>query len=716
MNSPTRGLGRLAPLLEPKSIAVVGASDKGVTVRTKADLDRVGFVGPVYPVNPRRDEVWGGPCYPSLSALPETPDHVILNVPAAAIPQALTDAIAAGVGSVAIHASGFTEGGHGEGAGLAEEVRRIAAATDIPVSGGSFGGIFRHSVKAMTISLSRVEGERAGTVALVGQSGGMMMFTYEALFDRGIRANTVVASGSELVLSSADYVAALLEDDGTTVVGCFIESIKSLETFKDACLRARELGKHVVVLKAGASPEGRAAAMAHTGSVVGSLEAFEALARELGVICVHTTDEFVDALELASRVSHFPGARIGVVSHSGGLKDLIMDYCSELGITLPSYEQSTLDKAGELLGETGASLGNPLDTGFPGLTNPDLYARCVELVAADPNVDIILVQEELPRSTAKPREAVYLRQLNEQVRTGALHGKPVGTMSLASYSLTDHAREIRDELSDIFVLQEARRALKIVTAAGRAATLAPRAPARAPHPELVAIRARLESLRGPAPVTLSENDSKQLLAAYGVPVTNDRLASSADEAVKAADELGFPVVLKISGAALSHKSEIGGVLLDLQTEADVRAGWDQLAEAASRVAPEDAPQVLVSEFVSGGTELVLGLSHDSEVGPVLAIGSGGIAVEILDDVVVGLPPFTEQTAAELLGRTKAGKLVGGYRNTVRNVAAVHAAMVALGDLALDLSGLVAAVDINPLTVTATRATALDALVVLAPKA
>ncbi|MFD0853141.1 hypothetical protein ACFQ07_12950, partial [Actinomadura adrarensis] len=222
------------------------------------------------------------------------------------------------------------------------------------------------------------------------------------------------------------------------------------------------------------------------GSVVGSLEAFEALAAELGVVVVHSEDEFVDAIELLLRTGGLPGPRLGVISHSGGLKDLVMDYASRLGIAFPALEDTTLAKVSGLLG-TGSSVGNPLDTGFPGLTNPDLYRQCVEAVAADPNVDVVLVQEELPRSTAKPREEKYLRQLSQQATNGDL-GKPVGAMSLVSYSLTDHARAVRDELDGIFVLQEASRALSVITKAGRAAKPAKHAERRAPHPDLTAIR------------------------------------------------------------------------------------------------------------------------------------------------------------------------------------------------------------------------------------
>lgn len=712
----TADSSRLDALLDPGNIVIVGATDKGPTDRTRNDLRRLGYEGEVYAVNPRRDELWGEVCYPTIGAVPAVPDHVILSVPARAIPDTLTAALAAGARSVAIHAVGFGEGGDPEGQALAERVRSIAATTDVPIAGPNFGGLFRLGSRTMTISLARTAQGSGSPVALVGQSGGVLMFTYEALFDRGIEPTTLIASGSELFLSSADYILDLVEDDSTSVIACFIESIKDLDTFADASRLARERGKQIVVLKVGASPEGRAAALAHTGSVVGSLRAFEALAAELGIVTVHTQDELVDAVELLLNTGGLPGPRIGVISHSGGLKDLVMDYASRASITFPRFEQSTLDHLASLLGP-GSSLGNPLDTGFPGLSNPDVYRQCVEAVAADPNVDVVLVQEELPRTPHKQREERYLRNLSALTRGENPLPKPVGSMSLSSYSLTDHARAVRAELPGVFILQEASRALSVITKAGNAALPAPARPDHVPSPHAASLRAELGALQlEGAPVSLSEFDSKRIIAAYGIPTTAERTADTADAAVAAAEEIGYPVVLKISAAQLTHKSELGGVLLDLGTPEQVREGFE-LLEARLRAAdPSVAVEVLVAECITGGLELMLGVQRDSEIGSVVAVGSGGVTVELFDDVAVGIPPFTAESAGHLVASTKAGTIVAGYRGRELDQRGVVDAVVALGALAHDLGELIEAVDINPLTVHRDRVCALDALVVLAPKA
>lgn len=702
----------LGPLMAPENIVIIGATDKGPTDKANKDLVRLGYSGPVYPVNPRREELWGRPCFPSIAEVPERPGHVIISVPAAFVPNALREVIDRQATSIAIHAVGFGEGGDPEGLALGEEIRRIAAGTDIPIAGPNFGGLFRLDASVMTMSLARVGQDGGSPVALVGQSGGVLMFTYEALMDRGVEPTTVVASGSELSLSCADYIHHLASDPATEVIGCFVESIKDVETFRAGCELARRNGKRVVVLKVGASPEGREAALAHTGSVVGSLRAFEALAAELGVVVVHNQDELVDAIELLLHAGSLAGPRIGVVSHSGGLKDLLMDYASELGVSFPKLEQSTLDRLDALLG-AGSSLGNPLDSGFPGLSNPEIHQQCVRLVAADPNVDIVLVQDELPRTEAKAREERYLRNLSAMTQGADPLPVPVGAISLTSYSLTDHARAVRRELPGIFVLQEARRALSVVTKAGRAAASARSRPEHVPHPEAEGIRAwiRAHQAEGRA-TTLDEYTSKELLRRYGIPTTSDVRATTPEDAVAAADAMGYPVVLKISSETLTHKSDIGGVLLNLPDADAVRAGVETLRANLAAADPEADLEVLVAEFVSGGAELMLGLAQDAEAGPVVATGSGGVTVELFDDVAVGLPPFTAETAAAVLGRTKAGTLVTGFRGTSLDHAGVVEAIQALGRLAVDLDGLIEAIDINPLNVSENRVIALDALVVL----
>lgn len=702
----------LSPLFTPDNVVIIGASDRGPTDKAQQDLTRLGFAGKIYPVNPRREELWGAPCFKSIADIPDRPGLVIISVPAKMVPAALREAIAVEARAIAIHAVGFGEGGDPEGLALGAEIRAIADETQIPIAGPNFGGLFRLDSSMMTISLARTGADGGSKVALVGQSGGVLMFTYEALMDRGVEPSTLVASGSEMSLSCAQYIKHLATDEGTEVIGCFIESIKDVAAFSEAAELVRANGKRLVVLKVGASPEGRKAALAHTGSVVGSLRAFEALAAELGVVVVHTQDELVDAIELLLNAGTLPGPRIGIVSHSGGLKDLLMDYASAQGIAFPKLDSSTIEALDAILG-AGSSVGNPLDSGFPGLSNPDIYEQCVRLMAADPNIDVVLVQEELPRGPHKVREEKYLRNLSAMATGQQPLGKPVGSMSLSSYSLTDHARAVRKELPGVYVLQEASRALSVITKAGRAEAAARTRPAHEAHPEAARIRAEIAAKAVPGKAaSLSEFDSKALLREYGIPTTSEVRTDNLEETVAAAESIGYPVVLKLSSETLTHKSDIGGVLLNLRDAQEVRDGYATLEKNLAAVQPDAVLEVLVAEFVSGGTELMLGLAQDAEAGPVVAVGSGGVTVELFDDVAVGLPPFSRDSAAEVLARTKAGTLVTGFRGTSLDLEGVLAAIQGLGRLAVDLGGLIEAIDINPLNVSTDRVIALDALIVL----
>lgn len=702
----------LSPLFTPDNVVIIGASDRGPTDKAHKDLTRLGFAGKIYPVNPRREELWGAPCFKSIADIPERPGLVIISVPAKMVPAALREAIAVEARAIAIHAVGFGEGGDPEGLALGAEIREISEETQIPIAGPNFGGLFRLDSSVMTIALARTGADGGSKVALVGQSGGVLMFTYEALMDRGVEPSTLVASGSEMSLSCAQYIKHLATDEGTEVIGCFIESIKDVAAFSEAAELVRANGKRLVVLKVGASPEGRKAALAHTGSVVGSLRAFEALAAELGVVVVHTQDELVDAIELLLNAGTLPGPRIGIVSHSGGLKDLLMDYASAQSITFPKLDSSTTEALDAILG-AGSSVGNPLDSGFPGLSNPAIYEQCVRLMAADPNIDVVLVQEELPRGPHKVREEKYLRNLSAMAMGDKPLGKPVGSMSLSSYSLTDHSRTVRKELPGIFVLQEASRALSVITKAGRAAATARTRPGHEAHPEVARIRAELAAKAVPGQASsLSEFESKALLREYGIPTTSEVRAGSLEKTLAAAESIGYPVVLKLSSETLTHKSDIGGVLLNLKDAQEVRDGYATLEKNLAAVQPDAELEVLVAEFIAGGTELMLGLAQDAEAGPVVAVGSGGVTVELFDDVAVGLPPFNRDSAAEVLARTKAGTLVTGFRGTSLDHEGVLAAIQGLGRLAVDLEGLIEAIDINPLNVSTDRVIALDALIVL----
>jgi acetate---CoA ligase (ADP-forming) len=706
-------------LLCPDNIAIVGASDRpgSWSGGVKRALERAGFAGRVYPVNPRNATVWGGEiCYPSLRDLPERPDHVVVLVPGKAAAQTITEAGISGARSATVFSSGFGEGGDPEGRALGETLRRAIASAGIAVSGPNCNGNLAAPHRLLTIPDDRIRAVARGPAAIVGQSGGIIMALYRALASRAIAVSYALTSGNELGLCSADYIRYLVDDPDIKVIGCFIEAIRHADEFKSACEYARDGGKPIVAVKIGGSQESRKAALAHTGSLAGSLACFDAVAETLGVIRVNTLDEMVETIDYFAHATPPRGPRLGALTFSGGLKGLMLESATRNGLTFPALQAETTARLAEVLG-VGTSLGNPLDGGFTALSSAESYFRIIDILRSDPGIDALLVQEELPAAPGTNAKTENLRQVDALVRKG---GKPIAVVSMISYGFTDHARGFRAELKHLPVLQEVDKALKAVAAAGRYGALrglSNDAPVAQPSaPERAAIAAALARARptGDGRSLLNEADAKALLRAYGIRTPREAVASGLDAALRAAREIGYPLVLKLVAADIQHKSDIGGVVLDIRDDDALHAGYARIAENLARARPGAAlEQVLLAQQVAGGVELVLGVQRDPEIGPVVMFGTGGVLLELRPDVSFGAVPLSRWQAQAMLKRTSAGALLQGYRGAPpADQESVLSAMLALARLAHDLGDRIESIDINPFVAMPAGALALDALVVL----
>ena len=368
----------------------------------------------------------------------------------------------------------------------------------------------------------------------------------------------------------------------------------------------------------------------------------------------------------------------------------------------------------------GTSLGNPLDGGFTVLSSRESYFRIIDILLADPDIDALLVQEELPAASGTNAKTENLRQVDQ---LAALGSKPIAVVSMISYMFTDHTRAFRAELEHLPVLQEVDKALKAVAAAGRygalRAQLRRQAPARDTTPaERAAIATALHRRvpTGDGRALLNEADSKELLRAYGIATPREAVAAGADEAVRAAKSVGYPLVLKIVAADVQHKSDIGGVILGIKTDDELRAAYARLEQNLARARPGTRlEQVLLAQQIAGGLELVLGVQRDPEVGPVLMFGSGGVLLELSRDVSFGAVPLPDWQAQAMLERTSAGRLLQGYRGAPPcDQESVLAALTGLGRLTRDLGDEIESIDVNPLVAlpAGQGAMALDALIVL----
>jgi acetate---CoA ligase (ADP-forming) len=705
---------KVAALTEPRNAVLVGASDRpgSWAARVWRNLKRYDFPKPAYLINPRRTEIFNERCYPDFQSLPEPPDHLVVLVPAPGVPELLRSGAAAGARSATVFSSGFGEAFDKDAAKLGRELADVIAETGLAVSGPNCMGNICAKSSFVTLAEDRPLTLRQGPVALVGQSGGMMLFMNVALEERGMNAEYLITSGNEAGLSVPDYIAFFADQPELKVIIIYVEAISDLDKFKAACLHARAAGKSIVAVKLGQSEEGRSAAMAHTGSLAGSVEAFDAVAGELGVIRANTLDDAVEITELLAHTGAPGGRRIGAITLSGAFRGLLYDAAERHHLQFPTLADDTLAKLNAILG-VGSLVSNPIDGGFGVLTSADNYRASIAALQNDPNVDMILLQENLPREAGSDRAERYIAMGEEIAATAA--SKPIAFITPVTHSQSDYSRAIRARSPHVSFLLEANKALRTIESVARRDELerlaqpSPRVPATTAE---TAAASRVRALASAGTAALNEVDSKELLRAYGIAVPAEIATHSPDEAVSAAQQIGYPVVLKGVSARLPHKSDAGAVMLNLVSAHDVRAAYARITENAGRAGVEQLDAMLVCQQVSGGLELVLGLHRDPEMGLVVMAGSGGVLLELTKDVAFAVPPITRDKARAMIARTHAARLLAGYRGgNALDADAVAGALVALGRIAEDLDDVIQSVDINPFVVLPPGGIALDALFV-----
>ncbi len=704
-------------LLDPHNVVIVGATDKpgNWAQRCWRNLGRYGYGGSVYPLNPRREEVWGTRCYTGYSELPEPPDHLAVFVPAPFVEATLREGAAAGARSATVVSAGFDEAPDPVAVERGRQLSAAIAELGIAVSGPNCLGNFNGRAKFVTMTDNRPQRAEPGPIAIVGQSGGLVMALKRTLEERGMDVGYIVTSGNEAGLKTADYIEYFAADPQTRVIVSYLEAVREPHRFLAACAAAREAGKPVIVVKLGTSDNGRAAALAHTGALAGSIAAFDAIAGDAGAVRVATLDDVVEMAEYLLHARLPKGDGLGAMTFSGGLRGVLLDQAAAHGLSFPPLAAKTRKRLGKLLG-VGTVIGNPLDSGFGALTSRETYIRCVEAMLDDPGVDTLLLQEELLRSPEAGDKEHNMRAVNA---LAARARKPIAFVTMISHGLNDYARNLRDGLRHVAFLQEADKSLRtvrsVISYAMRSSKKAAAKRRDKPAPP-AAVRRLLEQTGDrPGPTPLSEVESKALLRAYGLRTPRERLAGSAAEAARVARAIGFPVVLKAVGADLTHKSDAGGVLLNNGTVSAVRQGHGTILRSVARKAKGVAIEgVLVAEQVAGDLELVIGASRDPEMGTMVMFGSGGVALELYRDVAFAAPTLDEAGVAALVARTRAARLIDGYRGApALDRKALVKALMAVSRLACDLGDRLESIDVNPFVLRRRGGIALDALVVLA---
>jgi len=719
--------GRLREFFAPRSIALVGASDNSGWARLiVASCTATGFAGTLTAVHPRATGAFGLPIVRSLRELPEPADLAFILTPAGAVESVLDEAGAAGIRNAVVLASGYREVG-ASGQAAEEAMVARAVANDITVLGPNCLGFINAHTRSAPYALTLPPPLTAGPVGVALQSGALASVVLTFAKAHAIGLSVLTSMGNESMMKTVDVLDYLIEDEATRVICLFLEEISDPARFARAAEKADRAGKPIVALKVGSSPAGQQAALAHTGSVAGDDAVADAALRQLNIIRVTSLEDLLTTGALLG-YSRWPrGRRMGVLTASGGSCDIIADAASAQGLRIPDFAPETAAALGAHL-PSFASAHNPLDvTGFSQLANLSgrtspltALEHALDITVNDPNLDFILFSGlSLPEARSPDEAAAAALEARVDWLAARMASSPIPVIQVGATCV---------DISPYGRQQLGQHGLNLlgglsagVSAIGHAVRwLERRGRVRVPAPRPARQQAGVATVAGPHRAQVSgawsEVQARELLAAAGVPVVPGGLATSASEAVRIAHRVGLPVALKVCSAQITHKSDIGGVVLGLGSADDVRAGYEKVRAAGAAVTGAVVDGVLVTPMRSGGTELLAGVTVDPAFGPVLAVGLGGIWVEVLRDTSLRLLPVDAAEVRLMLGELRGQPLLSGARGTEpANLDAVAMVIARLGEAALALGGTLRALEVNPLWVNGDQVEALDILVVTDPE-
>ena len=698
----------LQRFMAPKRVAFVGATEDlskfgGRCVRALIDF---GYPGEIYPVNPKRNEIFGLKCYASLADLPQVPDHVGIVLPGAGVCAVLEECVKKRVPFATVFSAGFAETGTEEGKAMQARAIGIARAGGLRFMGPNCNGMVNFVDAFAFTSTATIKGPRrpAGDLGVVSQSGGagqvnVMWRAQQA----GMNVSYQVSCGNDADLNLLDYMAFMVESERTKAVLVIAERIADGDKLRALARRAAELDKPILMVKVGRTEAGSRMAASHTGSVTGADEVSDAALRQMGIVRVEDTNELYETAMLLRTGKRAAGWHAAATSVSGGNLVMVADLGASVGIEFPDYSDATQAKLKDFLPGFSAT-SNPTDLTAAAIGRKDTFASVAQVMADDPAVDVLV-----PVITFSP--AAEIRSI---AGVSAASSKPVAILwtgrcsddaSLTPETLVAEGHAVyRDALPCMKSLRSAMRYAEFRRRLSRPA------PSRPNGVDVEAAKRLLEGLKG----SLTEAQSKALLACYGLPVTKEFLSTNKENAITLANQIAAPVALKIQSPDIPHKTESGAIRLNVSGDDAVRRAYDEVIAAAKAYKPQARIEgVLVQEMVAEGHEMLVGVSKDPTFGPVLTVGLGGIFAEILKDVAFRLPPVSLLEAQEMIEELRgAAQLKGARGQKPADIAALSACIERISWLAIDLRDRIEELDINPLRVLPEGARVVDALVVL----
>ncbi|MGZ3284008.1 MAG: acetate--CoA ligase family protein [Xanthobacteraceae bacterium] len=682
----------LGKLMNPRSVAIVGVSERPEAIGTRVlnNLRRIGFAGPVYPVNPRHAALHGLTCYPSLSALPERVDAAFLAVPSTSGPDLVDEAGRCGIPALFLNANGYADGDE-TGVKLQRRVEETAARYGIVICGPNNLGLINVHDRVAMWAPRHMKVLEPGSLGVISQSGSIALILSEDERDLGFAY--LVTAGNEAVATVADYLAAMVQDDRVKVILLFLETLRDPQAFAAAAVEARRRGKRIVALKLGASAEARALVQAHTGALAGEDRLYDAFLKALGIIRVRDLDEMLETAALLSMHSDpLPRGHAAMVTLSGGEAALIADIGSEYGLKFPTLAAETLARLRPAF-PPYSTINNPVDAWGLGF-NEERFKIVLHALLDDPDIDLIGFSVDAPgRGGGDVSYACVMAQACVDARSDK---RLVFLNNTAGSGVNADVRKITDA-GRIAYLSGMRPALAAIS---HAVKLKPPPATEHSHPRAAA-----------QPLPADETTCFGLLSDAGVPMIAAEKVDSRDAALRAAQRLGFPVVMKGVAPHLPHKSDLGLVKLGLNSAEQVIAAFDALTATLAKHARPDAPgDIVVQAMAETGVELIVGVRNQRGFGSFVIVGPGGVLVELANQASIRRGPVTPAQAREMLEETAAGKLLRGARGSAAaDIDAAAEAIAAFSRFGAARVDTLASLEINPLIVGPQGATGVDFL-------
>jgi len=681
-------------LLKPRSIAIIGASRdiSSIGGRLHKNLLHHGYQGKVFLVNPKHDTIDGKKSYSSLSDIPDSVDVILVAVPEKAIYQVLEEAGNNNRKNAIVYSSGFSEVGE-EGRLRQKRLKKLAEEFEISVCGPNCVGIINfHDRIAMSFSqFLEIPNLIPGQIAFISQSGALGGSLLNRAQDKKIGFSYFISTGNEAVLDSSDFMEYLIHDPNTKVIMALIEGVRNAEKFLRVADLALQQNKPIVVMKVGKTVAGGKAASSHTGSMTGSDEVYDAIFKQKGIIRVDDLDElYLTACAFAK--SQLPkGNRIGILTSTGGGGVILTDKLIKAGLDVPSPSSETIQNLSKVV-PSFVSVKNPFDLTAQLINDPALFRQAIEVFASDDNFDAIIVATSMVSSRLSEKRASFIIEGAKSVKKPFFTWWAAGSLSAPGMNLLEESQVpffiSADQCVNTVVSLVRYSQSEKTTQEDSAVFIAPDK------------KRRIKTLMESSPQGLTEDQGKEILSYYDIPVVTEKLCKDLEEAKDVAHKIGYPIALKIVSPQITHKTEAGGLRLNINDESELLPAYKDIMNNVKQCNPHaEIRGVLAQEMVKPGKEVIIGVSHDPQFGPMLIFGIGGIFVEVLRDFSLRLAPLREKDAWQMIQEIKGFRILKGFRgDKPSDIKAIVEILMAISRLAIDLQDIISVIDLNPFIV------------------